>query len=173
MRPTSTAGLADRGERPQVTSSFNNAPMSASGGMSSLPFAAHPLLLSQQAAAVAAAQRARGQPDSAMNAVGPAIAGHVSAQHFLPTSAPVSSLLPPIPSQNAHCNFALQSQLAALINNGSMQSNNSQFSQGGGYGNRGEASVSTKSGSGSMSGAVAPARQNWTLARLGTFLLSV
>jgi hypothetical protein len=110
---------------------------------------------------------------------------------FLPASAPVSSLLPPIPTQNdvhTHTSTSLQAKLAALLSNsGYANHNNGQY---GGqqqqnqnpYANqRGESADShqgaySSNGGGfnaGMSNMMLPGMQNWNAERLGTSYLRV
>jgi hypothetical protein len=109
---------------------------------------------------------------------------------FLPASAPVSSLLPPIPTQNNGQNrtaSSLQSQLAALLSNsGYSNQNNGQYGmqqqqqQQNPYGNQmgdvssdSQGAYSSNGGGGNagMSNTMVPGMQNWNAERLGTSAL--
>jgi len=163
--------------------------MPATGGATSLSsYAAHPFL-SQQVSAVTAAQMAattnknRKKPESS------------SGLGYLPASAPVSSLLPPIPNQ--HAGFTLQSQLAALLSNSSNHgASNTAFAASQLYVPMAEMSsdpafaaalaqqqtqqqqqqvTSNSSSSGAMSSAVghATGRQGWTVEQLSKSSITV
>jgi hypothetical protein len=138
---------------------------------------AHPMFLQQQQTAVAAAQRARNQSGSEVFTNASGLSGN---QQYLPASAPASSLLPPIPTQNAHAS-SLQSQIAALLSNSGFSGHNAQFGSQNPYGNsmggstNSQAAFSSNGGGGSvaMSNTMLPGMQNWNAERLGRFLFEI
>jgi hypothetical protein len=155
----------DRGETQVATSqmpAFNNA-LHSSGGMGYLPYAGH---FAPQAAA--SQRAATNQPSGSDPSIKYPPAGTNSNQHYLPSSAPVSSLLPQIPQQNAHVATALQSQYAVLMGaNGFV--GNAGYPMPGHLSQHGESQSSANASSGKhMVNAMAPNMQNWPLAHLGT-----
>jgi hypothetical protein len=131
----------------------------------------------QQQQQQAGQRGAMNQPGSegSMNVSG--LAGNNQNQQFLPASAPVSSLLPPIPNHNAHSASSMQSQLAALLSNSGHSGYNGQFGvQQNHYGNMVESADSQSAfssngggggGSAGMSNTMVPGMQNWNVDRLG------
>jgi hypothetical protein len=141
----------------------------------------HPMYFQQQQQQ--AAQRgSMNQPGSEGSMNGSGLAGNNQNKQFLPASAPVSSLLPPIPNQNAHTASSMQSQLAALLSSSGHSGYNGQYGvqQQNPYGNMVESADSQSAfssngggggGSAGVSNTMVPGMQNWNVDRLGKQIL--
>jgi PAS domain S-box-containing protein len=163
----------------QAGTSFNNASMQSQGmnmqsqgmnnmqsqQMNSMSFAHPQLFQQQQTSGAQMNSRSQSGPESSMKpAPGMNVSGLAGSKQFLPPSAPVSSLLPQIPTQNnnAHANSNLQSQIAALLSNGGMNGNN----------NNGQFAVQNPQATGNAASGGMP-MQNWNMNQLGrSYLMS-